>query len=214
MSEADFQHVLCQQAGTSLAAVFQTWVHGTDDTDALPCAQLLQQHGVELVYRKAELGERLGVTVEAAGGSGAGQLRLKTVLHGSVAQQAGLAPHDELLAVNGWRMQTLNCLLPHLQGDANTDNSSHAKATDAAGVVDGVSGVDADVLPSLTLLYVRDGRLHTTTLSLPAAEIDANVGANAEAKTNTSGQRLKALQQRDTTMVAQWLDGSAMGASA
>lgn len=174
MTEKDFLRVLRKSFGRSFAAECEAWVHGTGE---LPWEALLLRHGIVPQYREAEVAERLGVTLEA--GSSERALILKTVQHGSAAQQAGLSAGDELLAVNDWRIRTLEQLLPH--ASAATDNTETR-----LGEEDGNT--------SLTLLYVRDGRLHTAALRLPAA--------------GKGNRRLKALKLSDATRARQWLDGS------
>lgn len=182
MSEADFLRVLRKQAGKPLAAAFQGWVHGTG---VPPYRELLEQHGVEFVCREPNISERLGATAETGS---TGQLVLKTVQHGGAAQQAGLSARDELLAVNGWRMRTLDCLLPHAQ------SAEHAAEKTAQTTAQTTEQTTEQCAEPLALLYARDGRLHTAALSLPPA--------------GSGSRRLKSLQQQDAATVVQWLDGA------
>jgi len=110
MTEADFAAALRELGGRSFAREIAAWVHGTRE---LPLADLLQRQGVFALDEPAQLQQRLGIRVEEGGGT----IRLKNVLRGGAAEQAGMAPDDEWLGVEvagqGWRLAKLDDLLLH-----------------------------------------------------------------------------------------------------
>ena len=109
MSESDLLDALQALSGRSYKREIQAWVHSTA---ALPLARLLQAHGVTIHTEPAPLAQRLGVrAVDSAAG-----VQIKNVLRDSAAEQAGLAPNDEWLAIElgprgrdgAWRIQKLD----------------------------------------------------------------------------------------------------------
>jgi predicted metalloprotease with PDZ domain len=114
MSEEDLSAVLNQLAGRSFSGELSQWVHGTSD---LPVARLLSQQGVAVHEAEAPLARRFGIRV-----SDSGPLKIKTVLRGSAAEQAGFAAGDEWLAIevgrgraaSMWRINRLEDLLLYL----------------------------------------------------------------------------------------------------
>ncbi|TFZ03638.1 M61 family metallopeptidase [Ramlibacter humi] len=107
MTEADFVAVLKELGGRSFAREIAAWVHGTKE---LPLADLLQKQGIFALDEPAQLQQRLGVRSEENGGT----VKLKTVLRGGAAEQAGMAAGDEWLGVEvggtGWRLAKLDDL--------------------------------------------------------------------------------------------------------
>jgi predicted metalloprotease with PDZ domain len=107
MSEADFAAVLRELGGRSFAREIAAWVHGTRE---LPLADLLQKQGIFALDEPAQLQQRLGVRSEDTGGS----VKLKTVLRGGAAEQAGMAANDEWIGIEvageAWRMGKLDDL--------------------------------------------------------------------------------------------------------
>jgi predicted metalloprotease with PDZ domain len=107
MTEADFAAVLRELGGRSFAREIGAWVHGTRE---LPLADLLQKQGIFALDEPAQLQQRLGVRVE----ENAGTIKLKTVLRGSAAEQAGLAAGDEWIGIeaggSAWRLAKLDDL--------------------------------------------------------------------------------------------------------
>ena len=111
MTEADLRAVLTQLAGRSLDAELDAWVHGTSE---LPVAELLKAHGVVVDTEPAPLAQRLGLRVTEAG-----NVTVKNVLRGGMAEQAGMASGDEWLAVECapgevWRITKLDDIGPVL----------------------------------------------------------------------------------------------------
>ena len=96
ITEADIRQALRDVAGRSLDAELDAWVHGTAD---LPLPPLLQSHGLAWTRDKPLLAQRLGARL-AEGGA----LKALAVLRGGVAERAGLAAGDELIAYGDWRL--------------------------------------------------------------------------------------------------------------
>lgn len=107
MAEADFAGVLRELGGRSFAREIAAWVHGTRE---LPLADLLQKQGIFALDEPAQLQQRLGIRSEDAGGA----VRLKTVLRGGAAEQAGMAANDEWIGIEvageAWRLAKLDDL--------------------------------------------------------------------------------------------------------
>ncbi len=107
MTEADFAAVLRELGGRSFAREIAAWVHGTRE---LPLADLLQKQGIFALDEPAQLQQRLGVRVD----EGAGGIRLKNVLRGGAAEQAGMAAGDEWIGIecggHAWRLAKLDDL--------------------------------------------------------------------------------------------------------
>jgi predicted metalloprotease with PDZ domain len=142
MREADLLAVLKQQGGRSYADELAAWVHGTDE---LPLPTLLQRHGIQWQQEAAPLAQRLGLRV-----SESGDLKIKNVLRGSVAEAAGLAAGDEWLGVE----------LPASEAGAEAQAWRVRKLDDIALYASGHA--------ELTALVSRDGRLLKCSLRWPA----------------------------------------------
>lgn len=97
IEEHDIAEALQAVGGRSFARELRAWVHGRKD---LPVSGVLRKVGIALRREVATIAQRLGVRV----GEGT---TLRNVLSGSAAESAGLAPGDELIAVDGWRLKTL-----------------------------------------------------------------------------------------------------------
>jgi len=102
IDEADIAAALQAVGGRSFAAELMAWVHGTGE---LPLRMLLEQAGVAWLDEPTDLAAELGLRVSEGPVSG---VQVKSVLHGSAAQQAGVSAGDELLAVDGWRLRRLD----------------------------------------------------------------------------------------------------------
>ncbi len=119
MTEADLLAVLQDLSGESFADRLAAWVHSTTE---LPVKELLAQHGITLTDEAAPLADQLGLKVTETGG-----IRIRAVLRGSAAEQAGLAAGDEWLGIEvgkgktaqGWRLSKLDDL-PLYLGRAKT----------------------------------------------------------------------------------------------
>ena len=91
MSEDDLLTVLHELTGTSWQRQIQAWVHSTAE---LPLQALLQAHGVQVHDDASQWAQRLGIRATESQG-----IQIKTVLHGGLAQRAGLCAGDEWLGI-------------------------------------------------------------------------------------------------------------------
>ncbi len=66
---------------------------------------MLQRFAVEIESQPATMAQRLGVRVNESALTG---IKVTHVLRDGAAEQAGLAPGDELIAVGGWRVRRLD----------------------------------------------------------------------------------------------------------
>jgi predicted metalloprotease with PDZ domain len=143
MSEHDFAVVLAELGGRSFAQEIKAWVHGTGE---LPVHQLLSKHGVAVSDEPAQLQQRLGLRVAESG-----QINIKVVLSGGVAEKAGFAAGDEWLGITvgtgsktqSWRIHKLDDLVQYI--------SEHATKSQR-----------------LAAIVARDKRLVHLTLNWPA----------------------------------------------
>ena len=110
MSERGFESVCSEVSGLDLGEFFETFVRGTDD---LPLDELLASHGVTVKRRPAaNLADKGGKSADAALGvwfgatlaDSNGRTAVATVANGGPAEAAGLAPGDELVALDGLRI--------------------------------------------------------------------------------------------------------------
>jgi len=102
LTEADILDAVVLLGGEEVAHQLQAWVHGTDD---LPLQPLLPRFGVEWREDTSPWSAQLGLKLAEGPLTG---VHVKSVLQGSAAEQAGLSPGDELLAVDGWRIRRLD----------------------------------------------------------------------------------------------------------
>src|SRR6185436_8463371 len=77
-------------------------VHGTEE---LPLADQLPRFGVGLERQPATLAQRLGVRVSESALTG---VKVTHVLRDGAGERAGVAPGDELIAIDGWRLSRLD----------------------------------------------------------------------------------------------------------
>jgi predicted metalloprotease with PDZ domain len=89
-------------AGRSMAQPLADWVHGTGE---LPLKALLAQAGVDWGEEASDLAAELGLRLAEGPVTG---VQVRTVHRGSMAERAGIAAGDELLAVDGWRVRRLD----------------------------------------------------------------------------------------------------------
>ena len=144
VSEAEIVDHVREVAGNDIADDFAGWVHGTED---LPLAPLLAHVGVSWTHHVPTLAQRLGLKVSESALTG---VRVSQVARGGVAEQAGFAAGDEVLAVDAWRLRRLD---------------------DAARLT--TSGVASD------WLVARDQRVLKLPMAVPAAAEAATSGAVA-----------------------------------
>ncbi|KAF1023098.1 MAG: hypothetical protein GAK30_00788 [Paracidovorax wautersii] len=153
ISEADVRAALAQVAGRDLGTELDAWVHSTRE---LPLTELLESAGVTVQRDPAGLAQRLGLRITDGDASARTSPRVSHVLRGGPAEKAGLAPGDELLAANGWRLHKLDDLLLYRRPKA------------ARGKADAQKG--ATRYAPTELLVARDLRTFTVTLDWPAVD--------------------------------------------
>jgi predicted metalloprotease with PDZ domain len=116
MQESDVLQVLKDITGRSWQRELKAWVHGTAD---LPLQERLSAQGVDIHFENAPLTQQLGLRVQENHA-----VQVKTVLSGSVCEEAGFAPGDEWLGVtvsantasaSAWRIKRID-QLPGLLG--------------------------------------------------------------------------------------------------
>jgi predicted metalloprotease with PDZ domain len=119
MTQDDLLTVLTELTGQSYAAQLQQWVHGTDE---LPLKKLLKQHGIHWAEERSALTDQLGLKLNEQQG-----LRVKSVLRGSAAEQAGFAAGDEWLGLatgqgkttQRWRLNKIDDLITYVGSDTS-----------------------------------------------------------------------------------------------
>ena len=111
ISEADIAAALERVGRRSFAGDLAAWVHGTGD---LPLRGLLERAGLTWKNEPGTLAQRLGLRVTEGALTG---VQVKNVLRGSLAEKAGLAAGDELLAAEGWRLRRLDDLQSWMVAD-------------------------------------------------------------------------------------------------
>ena len=117
MPEEGFEQVCAEVSGLDLGDFFDASVRGTGE---LPLERMLASHGVDLHMRPAtgsnDKGGKpadaatvpevwFGATLVASDGS----TRVTTVANGGPAEQAGVAPGDEIVALDGLKLTAANC---------------------------------------------------------------------------------------------------------
>jgi len=102
IDEADIAAALEAVGGRSFEREIAAWVHGTDE---LPLTTLLQRFAVDLEAQLATLAQRLGVRVNESALTG---VKVSHVLSDGAGERAGLAPGDELIGIDGWRLRRLD----------------------------------------------------------------------------------------------------------
>ena len=143
MSEDDLLTVLHELTGTPWQRQIQAWVHSTAE---LPLQALLQAHGVQVHDDASQWAQRLGIRATESQG-----IQIKTVLHGGLAQRAGLCAGDEWLGIE----------VPGPRGKAST--------TWRLTRLDDVP-LYAGQAPRVTALVSRDRRVLRIPLDLKGAE--------------------------------------------
>ncbi|MDO5653359.1 MAG: peptidase M61, partial [Brachymonas sp.] len=152
MTEHDVRAVLQDLGGRSFAREIAAWVHGTDE---LPVETLLQEAGIDLLKRDADLGRQWGLRCKEDG-----SILVQAVFRGGAAEVAGFAPGDEWLGVEveptfpgahtAWRVRSLADVKACLPPAAAQDKK------------------DKKTPQRLTALVARDRRLLRLNLELPA----------------------------------------------
>lgn len=148
--EGAFPEVFRTVTGVDVGTEHAAWVRGTSE---LPVDAVLAKLGLRVVRKvKAEgVTTSLGLRLKASGG----RITVTTVLRGGAAERAGLSPSDELIAIDGWRVDEAN-LDQHLRGKEPGD--------------------------TLRMLVVRDGRVVESAVTLDAARPEVTaIEATADA---------------------------------
>ncbi|ROR17893.1 putative metalloprotease with PDZ domain [Comamonas sp. BIGb0124] len=161
IAESDVRQALAQVAGQSLNAELDAWVHGTRE---LPLQELLAAHGIDVKLDPATLAQRLGLRASEGDAAQRSSVKINTVLRGSAGEAAGLAPGDEVLAANGWRLHKLDDLLLYRQPKAT--RISRAAPAGTSGKVR---------YAATELLVSRDQRLLTLHLEWPEVDTQSIV---------------------------------------
>ncbi|MEY4751424.1 MAG: hypothetical protein RIQ60_3638 [Pseudomonadota bacterium] len=104
VSEQDIARALQAVGGRSYAPELAAWVHGTDD---LPLAELLATFGVRWSYETPTLAQRLGLRLQDTPQG----VKVQALQRGGLAERAGLAAGDELLALAQWRISRIEDLV-------------------------------------------------------------------------------------------------------
>jgi predicted metalloprotease with PDZ domain len=148
--EGAFPEVFRTVTGVDVGTEHAAWVRGTSE---LPVDAVLAKLGLRVVRKvKAEgVTTSLGLRLKASGG----RITVTTVLRGGAAERAGLSPSDEVVAIDGWRVDEAN-LDQHLRGKEPGD--------------------------TLRMLVVRDGRVVESAVTLDAARPEVTaIEATADA---------------------------------
>ena len=114
MTQTDLEEVLLELSGRPYTKELADWVHSTQE---LPLEPLLKARGLDIHRDSATLAQAMGLRVIEDV-----NIRIKGVLSGSVAEQAGLAAGDEWLGIEipgkkrshtseAWRLSKLEDLL-------------------------------------------------------------------------------------------------------
>jgi predicted metalloprotease with PDZ domain len=103
ISEAHIAAALQAVGRRDFAPELAVWVHGTGD---LPLERLLASAAVGWSREAPTLAQRLGARTS----DGPGGPTVQAVMRGGVAERAGLAAGDELLALDGWRLGKIDDL--------------------------------------------------------------------------------------------------------
>jgi len=107
--ENGIEAIASELAGRDLGDFFAPYVHGTED---LPLADLLAECGIELKLRTAtgslDRGGKAATSNQRCtlGAKWGSDLKLQHVYSGSPAERAGLAPGDQLVAVDGLKLSS------------------------------------------------------------------------------------------------------------
>ena len=117
MPEDGFERLCIEISGADLEDFFNATVRGTGE---LPLESLLSSHGVDYRLRRSSGGSDKGgkpsgdgnlpaVWLGATLGSRAGKPVFRSVHNGGPAEQAGISPGDELVALDGLRIDIAGC---------------------------------------------------------------------------------------------------------
>ncbi len=190
--EQEWQQQCQRITGTRLEDFFQTALYSTDD---LPLRECLAQAGIELQWQPLPRNHGGGltadtVTLKPASDFGArykqndDSITLTHVFNGGSAEAAGLSPQDRIIALDGF---------------ACTDFAARFQAFEPGD--------------SVSVHYFRHGYLHSTTLTVQAAEADTallRIADRALFEQWLYGQTARFVHQISKTpipeAVRQWID--------
>ncbi|QPN59549.1 M61 family metallopeptidase [Synechococcus sp. CBW1002] len=147
--EADLLEAFTAEAA-DLAALLPRWLEGTTEAEEPDLDGYLASVGLQLLPELQDHPD-LGITVDEAS---PGVIRVKGVVRGGAAEQAGLDVGDELLAVDGQRLRAV--------ADLETIwNDPLRPAWNAAA---DEAGPPVAAIPALELLVCRDGLVRSCWL--------------------------------------------------
>jgi predicted metalloprotease with PDZ domain len=117
LPEDGFERLCAETSGLDLEDFFSATVRGTGE---LPLEALLRTHGIEFHARRSEGGKDAGgkpksdsslpaVWLGAVLGDSGGTTVFRAIHNGGPAEQAGISPGDQLIALDGLRISLAGC---------------------------------------------------------------------------------------------------------
>jgi len=101
LHDGDFEALAEAVSGLPLGDFFERALRGTEP---LPLHEQLPGFGVAWQWRVGESDDKADKVTLGAKFESGGAARVRTLLPGGPAQRAGLGPSDEIVALNGWRV--------------------------------------------------------------------------------------------------------------